>query len=417
MQIIAFRLNGEIHTACRHALRLKTYLAQSPLRLDPSRPSPLWFYHHQIGATMLMAGNTAAAMSEFAAARQLGQTMKSADAVRCASEREALIHAARGSLEEARRSLELADSVESASDAFREASNSTSDCAKALLAVLAFENNVEDKLQRLKPLDAVDVAWPFILLARTNYDLSHQQPHAALEAVTIAMAAHYLDPHSLAYDIANAKRIEAYTLLGNTDQAAHLAAACTQVGTYTKLAVIRLAICRSQFDRAAQLANPLTTDESLSPHHRAELTLLTTWAEFIRLGKVTTDSAYLVAACIQRNNRQLLCGFPRSYYDDVFSRIPESEQLRCRKVLEGLPLRRPLQRKPELTKAEHRVLEQLAQGTKQTEIARELGLSLNTVKTQLRLLYRKLDASSRQEALIVARRHGFLLHAAEEEAK
>ncbi len=56
-----------------------------------------------------------------------------------------------------------------------------------------------------------------------------------------------------------------------------------------------------------------------------------------------------------------------------------------------------------LSPRERTVLRLLAAGLSSREMADELILSINTIKTQLKSLYRKLQASSRQEALATAR--------------
>lgn len=56
-----------------------------------------------------------------------------------------------------------------------------------------------------------------------------------------------------------------------------------------------------------------------------------------------------------------------------------------------------------LTRQEMRVLERLAAGRSNKEIARDLGLSPNTVKTHVANLYGKLDVSRRTQALGKAR--------------
>ena len=57
-----------------------------------------------------------------------------------------------------------------------------------------------------------------------------------------------------------------------------------------------------------------------------------------------------------------------------------------------------------LSPQERRVLGLLVAGRTNPEIARELVVSLNTVKTQVKSIYRKLNISSRHEASEVARR-------------
>jgi LuxR family maltose regulon positive regulatory protein len=66
------------------------------------------------------------------------------------------------------------------------------------------------------------------------------------------------------------------------------------------------------------------------------------------------------------------------------------------------PLREPL------SDAELRVLRYLPSNLKATEIAAELCVSSNTVRTHLRHLYAKLDAHSRSEAVGRARQLALL---------
>jgi LuxR family maltose regulon positive regulatory protein len=61
-----------------------------------------------------------------------------------------------------------------------------------------------------------------------------------------------------------------------------------------------------------------------------------------------------------------------------------------------------------LTAAEIRVLEKLAEGLTYTDMASELYLSLNTVKTHLRHAYMKLGVTSRSSALKRATSLGIL---------
>ena len=56
-----------------------------------------------------------------------------------------------------------------------------------------------------------------------------------------------------------------------------------------------------------------------------------------------------------------------------------------------------------LTPQERRVLRLLAAGRSNQEIAHELVISLNTVKTHVKNLYSKLQVSSRLQALAQAR--------------
>ena len=82
------------------------------------------------------------------------------------------------------------------------------------------------------------------------------------------------------------------------------------------------------------------------------------------------------------------------------------------RVIGGRPL--PFDGNPQaqaalgISSRERVVLEQLAAGRSNKEIARELGVSPNTIKTHIARLYEKLEASRRTEAIARARTLGLL---------
>jgi DNA-binding NarL/FixJ family response regulator len=63
---------------------------------------------------------------------------------------------------------------------------------------------------------------------------------------------------------------------------------------------------------------------------------------------------------------------------------------------------------PELTTREREILEYLASGAADKEIAARLSLSLHTVKTHVRNILSKLQAVNRRQAADVARREGWV---------
>lgn len=64
--------------------------------------------------------------------------------------------------------------------------------------------------------------------------------------------------------------------------------------------------------------------------------------------------------------------------------------------------------KVQLTKREHEVLQLMAMGLKIAAISHELGISYYTVKDHIKNIYRKLDVSSRSQAIVKAVKYGLL---------
>lgn len=63
----------------------------------------------------------------------------------------------------------------------------------------------------------------------------------------------------------------------------------------------------------------------------------------------------------------------------------------------------------QLTRREHQVLERLVDGSSYKAIAFDLAISLSTVQTHVRALYRKLDVHSATEAVALALRDNLVV--------
>jgi DNA-binding NarL/FixJ family response regulator len=64
--------------------------------------------------------------------------------------------------------------------------------------------------------------------------------------------------------------------------------------------------------------------------------------------------------------------------------------------------------RPTLEPLERRVLELIAEGLSDREVAAQLGVPVDSVRAQLTAIIEKLGASSKLEALLVAIRHGLI---------
>ena len=63
-----------------------------------------------------------------------------------------------------------------------------------------------------------------------------------------------------------------------------------------------------------------------------------------------------------------------------------------------------------LTDREEKVLQHLARGYTYGELAKEMGVTINTIQTHIRGLYTKLEVHSKSEAIFEAKQLGLLAH-------
>ena len=221
--------------------------------------------------------------------------------------------------------------------------------------------------------------------------LAHRQPGAALLRYLDAVEARY------------------YAEVGDVDRARSVLDGLT-VGPARSLLEARIAVLSGDREGAttALAAAPLA-----SRRERLAGVLLLVRADATD-GRHATRAHAVDAARLAAPER--LVGPILEEGPDVVRLVRTAAEIACVPVLDrlaaelGAPaqVRAPAALVEPLSRRELAVLRYLPTRMTNQDIAGELYVSLNTVKTHIKAIYRKLGASSRAEAVLVARRHGAL---------
>ncbi|KRA24865.1 hypothetical protein ASD65_10840 [Microbacterium sp. Root61] len=404
VQMVAFRFSGDVAAALIYARRLEDRILQIRVESRERADGPLWFYHQQIGSTLLAAGDSSNALVEFATSRQLGRLSPQPDAERMALGRTALAHALRGSLEEAEAALAELALQPASTGAHVNSTTMTERTAIALIAVERMTPDIDALLNELEPYDSIELTWPFALLARTRALHAQHRPDEAVEAIRLANDAHPDQHGSFASDVINSASIDALWATGATGAARRIAESTAGSGLLTRFSIVRHSLLESRLDFAEQGIRRLSAEHTMGPGHRAELILLSAWLESARLDAVELRTARQVARLASKGGvRRLLSTMPLRLIEQVREHLPAAETAMFETAISGLA-HVDAPRRPVLTSSELRVLNALPLHVTTAEIASQFHVSPNTVKSQLKSLYRKLGCTTREDAIKIASR-------------
>lgn len=407
-QMVSFRFSGDVAAALIFARRLEERILQIRVESRDRVDGPLWYYHYQIGSTLLAAGDSSRALLEFATARQLGRLAPQPDAERLALARAALAHAVRGSVEDAEHALAEIAGHPPPTAAHVAAAKTTERTAAALIAVERMADGIEKLLAGLEPYDSIHLTWPFALLARARWLLARRRPDEALEAARLAAGAHPAQHGSFASDVVHATTVDALWGMGDATMARREAEVGERTGVLTAFATVRLALHQTRLDAAARGMHRISAHRSLGPAQRSELQLLSAWLEMLRTDAISRQTAERVARTAARTgSRRMMSALPRQVVELIRS-VLEPAQATCFDLATAGLDHVDAHRRPLLTEGELRVLHALPSEGTTAAIAAALHLSPNTVKTHLKAVYRKLGCASRGEAIKVALHLGLL---------
>lgn len=399
------RLQGRTHDALEQCDLFEHQLGQMQPLVD-SHDS--WVLHAtvQMGITAMLAGQFTRALTNFTRAQLHVQVPKFGFLTRDALAKSALIHACFGNRTTARSLILRADKITRTSSWAEDHVDAHRDFAEVLVST----DDYDEALEKLEAINLHDIGemWPFYILAVHRVleagghqdELEHQMqmfdsmPFPRQDGDGFAGSIIPLKCAALA--LKNGRGVEAQSFIDRADPQL----------SYTRLFQAAAHVYAGRTQQAIQ-----------------EVSRLRAGTRGFRLMEVRR-LAILAAAQYQADEDEdciatlkRAAEIPRGLGPlevQLFS--PETRELAAKKVpswprdnnapsvfLNGLP-------KPglALTEREVEIIEHLAKGHPRAHMAEKMYISVNTLKTHLKAIYRKLGVSSAKDAVLGAQRRGLL---------
>ena len=198
---------------------------------------------------------------------------------------------------------------------------------------------------------------------------------------------------------------------GQPARAARVLAPYDAGGTSVQLGLARVALATSRPEEALARVEELVWTEA--PVHRARAeALLTKAVATAALGQASAAVRPLELALEimdARGLRRPLMMLPREPLLDLLTAYGDWRGAPAARLLDGVPdVFSSFDVVERLTAREIMVIKELAETPQIALVAEHLFVSPNTVKSQVRSIYRKLGVSSREDAVLVARDRGLL---------
>jgi LuxR family maltose regulon positive regulatory protein len=251
--------------------------------------------------------------------------------------------------------------------------------------------------------------WPFIVHLRAQWALHHGDPANALAVLESAVAAHSEDlaTQGAAEELLLRSRADLLTADGQGPRARQLLPADAAGRPLLAVALARLHLLAGEYAVARKVVNRALRRPSLAPRESLDLLLILASAS-LRLGD---EGGGLRAV---GRIRELI---DTSGIERALLGLPKSDSEVLRRLIAGDwagpefgadPLFTSNVPAITLTRREQSLVQILARHGSRQQMAEELYLSVNTIKTQISGLYRKLGVSNRAEAIAALRDLGLL---------
>lgn len=385
-QMIGARMRGDHAEAQRSAALVRAGLSDRPMGRQAERRAIAGILS-QMGATEFLAGDAAQALSDFSTAATLDVGPAARGITSDALVRSAIIYAASGRLSHADRLLAQAAELEPLPTGdLRERTRGRLYLVRALSAVESMDIVADLALLRADEYGNEELRG-VRLLARARWDVARGHAGSALDRVELFAEQTPIAPGSQADIIVRAVRADALSMLG-------LPTGEDAVSRHPliELARVRELLLRGEAANALAAGRALVASPVKSPSVRAEALLLIAWATERLTGSVDARAAESAGALLQENGirRPLalvpdavraVAGVPAAWLAEVPSVAPDPAGSAA------------------LSPREREVVRLLAGPGTVAEIAAELGVSVNTVKSQMRSIYRRLGVSTRAGAV------------------
>lgn len=313
------------------------------------------------------------------------------------------MHALRGEGPEARGAVSTDRSHRGDHGAGARLAHTAERVAAALLAIDRLECDVAlDILVDIEACTTPDELWAFVLYAQGSFALLTRTPMEGLRRIKAEIRKHPELHAGYNAVLVNAIRADLELALGDFDRAQNLIADSTHL--FTAPVHARMRLLTGDPAGAEALVHHYGTDPNCTPRQALELAVLGAAAAYA-LGRDTEARPHLDRAIALSQQTGLLRPFTMvsplaaRHLGSLGVPLPTAAEPTALDTA-TYPKSKPMVR---LTPRERAVLDGLIAGRSARTIAKVEFVSVNTVKTQLRSLYRKLGVNSGKDAVIAAR--------------
>ena len=254
--------------------------------------------------------------------------------------------------------------------------------------------------------------WPFVAAVVFAHGLYLGDPAAALAQLGALRLSHApaLVEQGTAVWVLRRAYVELLTATGQATRALRVIKQTDPQVPWLTLSAARLRLLNGEYEAVRTLAARASWHETTSRRDARQLLLLQAVAA-LRMGDkdAARQSVELLGRVRPPDDVLSLASLSPADRDDLFrlTDIPLTEEAALR-LAGARPVFPERVRLVELTNREHVVLTELDAGLTLAEVARKLVVSVNTVRTQVKSMYRKLDATGREDALMRAAELGLL---------
>lgn len=254
--------------------------------------------------------------------------------------------------------------------------------------------------------------WPFVAALVFARGLHLGDPAAALAHLGALRLSHApaLVEQGTAARVLRRAHVELLIATGQATRALRVIKEADPQLSWLALPAVRLRVLNGEYEAARALAARTSWHETTSRRDARQVLLLRAVAA-LRMGD--RDEARQALGLVSRvrspEDVLSLASLSPADRDDLvrLGDVPLTDEA-ARRLARARPVFPERVRLVELTNREQVVLTELDAGLTIAEVARKLVVSVNTVRTQVKSAYRKLDASSREDALMRAHELGVL---------
>lgn len=401
---------GRVRLAQKYADQIVERLV--PLSRTIRKGEPLvnagneWLLWFQLGRTRLVAGELLRAYRDLTAA--MGYVRGPGFLDRLTRGYLALVAALRGDTSAARQHLDQAGDelarvgsrlwgLHAAARAIVEVEEHTPECDDAVAAL--------DRIEDQAPL------WPYILLAQTRHAEVIGRSSDSLALIESAESIYSPEAGSFAYDVLVARRIEALIISARLPAARAVYEDRAFDAPHCRVASLALLVAEHDFDTLDRKLGAVLAVPNLTTAQRVQAQAFAALGGCVRDHAVPDSEAPGLGYVLSlRAHRRVALMFPSLLFDALDPYLSQDlrDDLQRRVLKIRLWDRGPVELIRSLTPRQVAMLRHLDHGLSYAEIAETEQLSVNTVKSHLKKLYKRLGASTSSNALVLARQWGLL---------